>query len=96
MNSPENPNWGSWGGRYEFYKPENDTTVEWRIPIVPETRPIWTNAEDTYTPTVETPYGMSVANDTVTVTGDKITVARWREDFQNDFAARMDWVCKRV
>ncbi|MFV0266382.1 MAG: nucleoside hydrolase-like domain-containing protein [Draconibacterium sp.] len=94
LNSSENPNWGSWGGRYEFYKPENDTTVEWRIPIVPETRPIWTNAEDTYTPTVETPFGMSVANDTVTVTGDKITLARWREDFQNDFAARMDWCVK--
>ncbi|WP_321374987.1 DUF1593 domain-containing protein, partial [uncultured Draconibacterium sp.] len=46
LNSPEHPNWGSWGGRYELYTPDNDTTVEWRIPIVPETRPIWTNAED--------------------------------------------------
>ncbi|WP_321346143.1 nucleoside hydrolase-like domain-containing protein [uncultured Draconibacterium sp.] len=91
LNSPEHPNWGSWGGRYELYTPDNDTTVEWRIPIVPETRPIWTNAEDSYTPTVEAPYGMSIVNDTVIITGDKITVARWREEFQNDFEARMDW-----
>ncbi|WP_319590757.1 nucleoside hydrolase-like domain-containing protein [uncultured Draconibacterium sp.] len=94
LNSPEHPDWGSWGGRYEYYTPDNDTTVEWRIPIVQETRPIWTNAEDTYTPTVEAPYGMSIVNDTTTITGDKVTVSRWREEFQNDFAARMDWCVK--
>ena len=48
-----------------------------------ETRPIWTNNQD--------------SRDTVTAdTGqptcsDQATVWRWREHFQHDFAARMDW-----
>jgi hypothetical protein len=48
-----------------------------------ETRPIWTNninSRDTVT-----------AADGQTVTSDQATVWRWREHFQNDFAARMDW-----
>ena len=94
LNAPENPNWGSWGGRYEYYIPPYDSTIEWRIPIMPETRPIWTNAEDTYTPTKESPFSRSIVNDTTEFTGNRITVARWREDFQNDLAARMDWCVK--
>ncbi len=27
-------------------------------------------------------------------TGNRVTLWRWREDFQNDFAARMDWSVK--
>ncbi len=48
-----------------------------------ETRPIWTNN--------------AASRDTVTTddgrshTSDPATVWRWREHFQNDFAARMDW-----
>lgn len=91
LNSPEHPNWGSWGGRYEFYLPPFDSTIKWRIPIVPETRPVWTNAEDIYTPTKEAQWGRSIVNDTVKIKSNKATIIRWREDFQNDFAARMDW-----
>ena len=29
--------------------------------------------------------------DTVTFTGNKVSLWRWRDDFQNDFAARMAW-----
>ena len=94
LNAPENPNWGSWGGRYEYYIPPYDSTIEWRIPILPETRPIWTNSDDTYIPIIETQFRMSIVNDTTSITSDRITVARWREDFQNDFAARMDWCVK--
>jgi hypothetical protein len=38
LSSPEHPNWGGWGGRYELYTPP---TQKWFLQ--PETRPIWTN-----------------------------------------------------
>jgi len=48
-----------------------------------ETRPIWTNhqaSRDTVT-----------ADNGKTETTDQATIWRWREHFQNDFAARMNW-----
>lgn len=48
-----------------------------------ETRPIWTdnsNNRDTVT-----------AENGLTETSNHATIWRWREHFQNDFAARMDW-----
>ncbi len=48
-----------------------------------ETRPIWTNnqfSRDTVT-----------ADNGKTETSDPATIWRWREHFQHDFAARMDW-----
>src|SRR5688572_10370332 len=48
-----------------------------------ETRPIWTNnneSRDTVT-----------ADNGKTETTDPATIWRWREHYQNDFAARMDW-----
>jgi hypothetical protein len=45
----------------------------------PETRPIWTNSADT------------VSVDGTSYTSPHATVWRWREAYQNDFAARMDW-----
>lgn len=91
LNSPEHPNWGSWGGRYELYTPRYDSIIKWRIPIVPETRPIWTDTSDSYTPVVEAKWGKSLVSDTATFKGSFVTLWRWREDFQNDFAAWMDW-----
>ncbi len=45
----------------------------------PETRPIWTNIED------------MVWVDDVCYVNPQATIWRWRQAFQNDFAARMDW-----
>ena len=45
-----------------------------------ETRPIWTNDRDTVT-----------AQDGTTHTTAQATIWRWRDAFQYDFAARMDW-----
>ncbi len=48
-----------------------------------ETRPIWTNArgsQDTV-----------VAENGLEYTSDQATIWRWREAYQHDFAARMDW-----
>ena len=50
MNDYEHPNWGGWGGRYELYTPTFDPNDKWIFPLKPETRPIWTNAVDEYTP----------------------------------------------
>ncbi|MRX63570.1 nucleoside hydrolase-like domain-containing protein [Maribacter luteus] len=93
LNSPEHPEWGAWGGRYELYKPDFSKTKKGGsiVPIAPETREIYTNANDHYTPYIPSAYGRAVKKDTVTFDDFKITLARWREDFQNDFAARMDW-----
>ncbi len=96
INESEHPEWGGWGGRYELYKPDFSKTKEGGsiVTIAPETRAIWTNAIDNYTPYISNEYGRSVKQDTVSFNNDKVTLWRWRDDFQNDFAARMDWCTK--
>lgn len=98
LNSPENPNWGGWGGRYELYTPDvkkcDYDGFTGGVKIGDETRPIWTNASDTYTPFVASAYGRAVKKGDKTYTGNQATIWRWREEIQNDFAARMDWCVK--
>ncbi|MEO8404884.1 MAG: nucleoside hydrolase-like domain-containing protein [Chitinophagaceae bacterium] len=93
LNNPENPNWGGWGGRYELYKPDfaNQKTVNSGVPLEPETRAIWTNASDNYNHFISNNFGRVVTSDTTRYNDNKASLWRWREDFQNDFAARMDW-----
>lgn len=92
LNEPEHPNWGAWGGRYELYKPENvKQGFNGGVPIEQETRPIWTNAKDKFTPIIASEYGNPIKKDTLTVTDNQVTLWRWRDAIQNDFAARMDW-----
>jgi len=77
LRSWSRPDWGGWGGRYV-----------WRQPYG-ETHPIWTQGGDEFL--------WTTSQDTVTgVDGkqhvsDQASIWRWREAFQNDFAARMDW-----
>lgn len=96
LNEPEHPDWGGWGGRYELYKPDFAKAKKGGsgVPFEPETRKIWTNAVDSYTPCIPNDYGRTVKLDTATFTGYKVTLWRWRDDFQNDFATRMDWCTK--
>lgn len=96
LNNAEHPEWGGWGGRYELYKPEFDANKKGNsiVEIAPETREIWTNANDSYIPYVLNEFGRNVKKDTLTLFGYKETLMRWRDDFQNDFAARMDWCTK--
>jgi len=93
LNQPEHPEWGGWGGRYELYKPDFAQLKKGGsvVQIASETREIWTNANDTYTPYVHSEYGRAVRKDSASFSGYKVTLWRWRDDFQNDFAARMDW-----
>lgn len=96
LNSPEHPDWGGWGGRYELYRPDFSILKKGRsgVPHEPETREIRTDALDRYTPYTSADYGRAVKPDTVTFSDNKASLWQWREDFQNDFAARMDWCIK--
>ena len=77
LNAYRRPDWGGWGGRYVYRQPFG------------ETHPIWTQGGDLFS--------RVTSQDTVTGadgnehTSDQATIWRWREAFQNDFAARMDW-----
>ena len=78
LSDSEHPDWGGWGGRYELYTPRPQ---KWHSQ--PETRPFWSDATDEV---------MGVDgrwHDT-----NHATIWRWREAYQNDFVARMDWTIK--
>jgi len=90
LNDPEHPNFGGWGGRYELYLPKFVDSNQGRFrrenwpKDEPETRPIWTNANDS----VLSPL------DKKSYVGNRETIGRWRTEIQNDFAARMLWTTK--
>ena len=92
LNVSEFPNYGGWGGRYELFLPEfeDSNTGSFRRENwpkdEPETRPIWTNANDSVFSLV----------DKKTYYGNRETIWRWRTEIQNDFAARMLWTTKNV
>ena len=80
LNAYRRPDWGGWGGRYVYLQPYG------------ETHPIWTQGGDEF--------GRGTSQDTATgIDGhahvsDQASIWRWRDAFQNDFAARMDWTIK--
>jgi len=74
----EHPEWGGWGGRYEYYTPR---LRKWFTSE--ETRPFFSDAEDEV-------FGV----DGNWHTSNHATIWRWRPAYQNDFAARMDWTIK--
>ena len=90
LNAAEHPNWGGWGGRYELYIPSFTPYPTWFFQLRKETRAIWTDAIDEYTPLIQKNWGKTIGNDSTTFTSNHATIWRWREEFQNDFAARMD------
>ena len=99
LNVPEHPDWGGWGGRYTLRVPDlasmDPKGFTGGVPILPETRPIWTNAVDKITPYAAKPHWRAIAPGDKSYTGYRETIWRWRDDFQNDFAARMDWTIRK-
>jgi Protein of unknown function (DUF1593) len=77
LNSFRRPDWGGWGGRYIYRQPYG------------ETHAIWTQGGDEFgrVTSQDTVIGMNGAK----YVSDQATIWRWREAFQNDFAARMTW-----
>jgi hypothetical protein len=98
LSDPDHPEWGGWGGRYELYRPDipvtDPRTFIGGVPIGPETRPIWTNAVDEWAPLSFPEYGRATRAGAKPLRDFKATLWRWRDDFQNDFAARMDWTTR--
>ncbi len=67
LGCSEHPDYGSWGGRYEYYTPRTEKYF-----FEPESRPLWTNAVDEVYSEVDQQYH----------TGNHATIWRWREAFQ--------------
>jgi hypothetical protein len=80
LDAGHNPGWGGWGGRYLRHQPSG------------ETRPIWTQGGDADTRVTSRDEVRGI--DGAMHVSDQATIWRWREAFQNDFAARMDWTVK--
>jgi hypothetical protein len=80
LNSYRNPSWGGWGGRYVYRQPYG------------ESHPIWSQGGDLFrrVTSADTVTGI----DGQSHTSDQATIWRWREAYQHDFAARMDWTVK--
>ena len=76
LNDPEHPDYGGWGGRYELYIPAFKKYM-----YKPETRPIWTDTRDEVYSEITNRHH----------TSNHATIWRWREAYQHDFAARIDW-----
>ena len=80
LNAYRRPDWGGWGGRYVFRQPRG------------EGHAIWTQGGDEFM--------RATSQDAVRGTdgqehvSDQASIWRWREAYQNDFAARMDWTVK--
>jgi hypothetical protein len=96
LSDPEHPDWGGWGGRYELHKPDlaSQKRGDSGVPFLPETRAIWTHANDTFVPYLHSQFGRAVRLTDKTFNDNHVTLWRWRDDFQNDFAARIQWCTK--
>ena len=77
LNAYRRPDWGGWGGRYVYRQPYG------------ETHPIWTQGGDEFVRAHLAGRGRRRRRQEHV--SDQATIWRWREAFQNDFAARMDW-----
>jgi hypothetical protein len=80
LDADRSPSWGGWGGRYVLRQPYG------------ETHAIWTQGGDAFSRV--TSADSVKGTDGHTHVSDQATIWRWREAFQNDFAARMDWSVK--
>jgi len=80
LNAYRRPDWGGWGGRYVYLQPYG------------ETHPIWSQGGDEFTQSSSQDTAMGV--DGRTHVSDQASIWRWRDAFQYDFAARMDWTIK--
>jgi len=77
LNAYRRPDWGGWGGRYVYRQPYG------------ETHAIWTQGGDLFSRVTSQDTVMGA--DGVEHVSDQATIWRWREAYQNDFAARVSW-----
>jgi len=79
LGSHISPSYGGWGGRYVLHQ------------TYAETRPIWTNTRGSRDTVVAEGSREAGAQNGMICISDQATIWRWREAYQHDFAARMDW-----
>lgn len=79
LNVPERPEYGGWGGRYEYYIPRFLPYRNYSH-TKPEIRPIYADTEDEV-----------MGKDGLIYIDNHASIWRWRDAYQHDFAARMDW-----
>ncbi|MGJ5820403.1 nucleoside hydrolase-like domain-containing protein [Paludibaculum fermentans] len=77
LNAYRRPDWGGWGGRYVYRQPYG------------EKHAIWTQGGDMFSRVTSQDTVKGV--DGKEYISDHATIWRWRDAYQNDFAARMDW-----
>lgn len=77
LNGYQRPDWGGWGGRYLYLQPYG------------ETHAVWTQGGDEFSRVTSADTVVGV--DGREHTSDQATIWRWRDAFQSDFAARMEW-----
>ncbi len=85
MNMPEYPHYGGWGGRFNSYKTMNPSSDNPDIQSeLNKQKDFWliTDAADTW---------YYAAGNTTYTNNIYCTIFRWRDAFEWDFAARMDW-----
>jgi hypothetical protein len=80
LNAFRRPDWGGWGGRYVYRQPRG------------EAHAIWTQGGDEFMRA--TSQDAVRGADGQEHVSDQASIWRWREAYQNDFAARMDWTVK--
>jgi hypothetical protein len=80
LNAYRRPDWGGWGGRYVYRQPYGETHV------------IWSQGGDEFSRATSQDRVLGI--DGLEHVSDQATIWRWREAYQNDFAARMDWTIK--
>jgi hypothetical protein len=77
LNAYRRPDWGGWGGRYIFRQSYG------------ESHPIWSQGGDEFFRATSQDSVLGI--DGIQHVSDQATIWRWRQAYQNDFAARMDW-----
>jgi hypothetical protein len=77
LNAYRRPDWGGWGGRYVYRQPYG------------EPHPFWTQGGDEFMRVTSQDSVTGV--DGAEHVSDQASIWRWREAYQNDFAARMSW-----
>jgi hypothetical protein len=77
LNAFRRPDWGGWGGRYLYRQPYG------------ESHPIWTQGGDLFSRVTSQDSVQGI--DGQQHVSDHATIWRWRDAYQSDFAARMDW-----
>jgi hypothetical protein len=80
LNAYRRPDFGGWGGRYVYRQPRG------------EPHPFWTQGGDEFMRATSQDAVRGI--DGKEHVSDQASIWRWREAYQNDFAARMDWTVK--